>query len=76
MSIVRAEGTKIQINLDGLEGNIFCLLGLSQTLSRKTGLPDPVKNYDSMTYTEIVQAIDKTFGELVTFVTDQADFFS
>ncbi len=60
----RPESHKIEIDLQGPEGNAFNLLGLASNLSKKIGLEtdeilDEMRSGD---YENLIQVFDKHFG--------------
>lgn len=74
MAIVKpASVMKIQIDIDGPDGNAFCLLGYAKQYSRQLGL-DYEKVQKEMTrgdYKNLVKTFDHYFGEYVDLVTRQ-----
>ena len=61
---------KIKIDLSGVQGNAFCLLGLAQEISRKLGKTeeeiDKIRaEMKSSDYNNLIQVFDREFGEYV-----------
>lgn len=58
---------KMEVDLDGPQGNAFYLLGLARNLCRQMGEdPEPiVKDMKSGDYEHLVATFDRHFGELV-----------
>ncbi len=63
----RPKKTKIEIDLQGPEGNAFALLGIAKDLCHKTGIEwEPVKNeMTSSDYEWLLQVMDYHFGDFI-----------
>jgi hypothetical protein len=74
MAIVKPQSVmKIQIDIDGPDGNAFCLLGYAKQYARQLGL-DYKKVQGEMTsgdYKNLINTFDHYFGEYVDLVTKQ-----
>ena len=59
--------TKIEIDLQGPEGNAFALLGITKDLCNKTGIEwDPVyKEMTSGDYENLIHVMDHYFGDFI-----------
>jgi hypothetical protein len=63
----RPKKSKIEIDLQGPEGNAFALLGIAKDLCHKTGVEwEPVKNeMTSSDYEWLLQVMDYHFGDFI-----------
>jgi hypothetical protein len=63
----RPQKKKIEIDLQGPEGNAFALLGIAKDLCHKTGIEwEPVKNeMTSSDYENLILVLDKYFSNLI-----------
>lgn len=66
---------KVVVNLDGPDGNAFVLMGLARGWCKQTGdnFADVQKLMTQGDYKNLVQTLDKMFGEYVDFETNQED---
>lgn len=63
----RPQKKKIEIDLNGPDGNAFILLSITKDLCHKTGIEwEPVKNeMTSGDYENLIQTMDRYFGDLI-----------
>jgi hypothetical protein len=67
MRTKKTQSGKIEIDLNGPQGNAFVLLGIAQDLSRKIGL-DWDSIYSEMTsgdYENLLEVMEKHFGDFI-----------
>jgi len=70
MTRISRDGRKAQIDLQGPEGNAFCLLAYAKTFCRELG-----KDYDDIStrmrsgdYENLLQVFDEEFGDVIDLV--------
>lgn len=72
------EETKIVINLDGPDGNIFTILGTVKELCRQLGYSYDVffdeMHHDGCDYLTFLYHINRHFGHFITFETTNPEY--
>jgi hypothetical protein len=58
----------VEIDLTGLEGNVFCLIGYAKRFAKQLGLPadEIAKDMMSNDYEHAVSVFENHFGSVVT----------
>lgn len=75
MIIKKQEKSKIEIDIDGPEGNAFHLLGIAKNLSKRLNIDFDTFRLEacSSDYTNLIRTFDRYFGTIVTIATSNAD---
>ena len=71
---------KLTINIDGPEGNVFCILGTARELADQLGLDEAESNHiqqdmRSGDYIHALQVFDQHFGKYVTILTSNEEIY-
>ena len=75
MIVKKKEKSKIEIDIDGPEGNAFHLLGVAKNLCKKLNMDFETFHREACSddYTNLIKTFDKYFGTIVTIATSNAD---
>ena len=76
--IKRTQKTKLTINIDGPEGNAFCLMGYARSLSKKLRLntKEILAEMMSGDYLDLLKTFERHFGEYVTLETSNEQYLN
>lgn len=74
----RSSLKKREIDLNGPEGNAFCLLGIAQNYAKDLGWKDSIKKQiqvemTSGNYENLIKVFDKYFGAYVDLVREEVE---
>ena len=67
MIVNKKPQTKIEIDLNGPQGNAFNLIGIARELARKTNLDETAITQEMMSgdYEHVVNTLEKYFGHII-----------